>query len=196
MDDRLQVTSANGEVVVSYYLTQLNEEPNYLAYVISDVYLVDQDALTITGVRGSESVSVFAGNVTPAIGASMEVQDMGGAAKGDADMMADDDMLQVTAANGVAVTTYVITLDVTGFEDLTEDGVNIYPNPSTGLVNIAGAEAGSRVRVYNSVGVNVTDIIVYSGVETISLEDQPAGMFFITISNNDEVTGHYKVIKN
>lgn len=196
MDDRLQVTSANGEVVVSYYLSQLNEEPNYLAYVLSEVYLVDQDALTITGVLGSESVSIFSGNVMPAEGASMEVQDMGGAAKGDADMMAQEDMLQVTAGNGVAVTTYVITLDVTGLEDLTEDGVNIYPNPSTGLINIAGAEAGSRVRVYNSVGVNVTDIIVYSGVETISLEDQPAGMFFITISNNDEITGHYKVIKN
>ena len=105
-------------------------------------------------------------------------------------------MLQVTAANGVAVTTYVITLDYTGFDDLSEGSVNIYPNPSTGLVNISGAEAGSRIRVYNSVGVNVSDIIVYSGIETISLEDQPAGMFFITISNSDEITGHYKVIKN
>ena len=196
MDDRLQVTSANGEVVISYYLSVLNEEPNYLAYVLSDVYLVDQDALTITGVMGSESVTVFSGNVTPAEGATMEVQNTGGAAKGDADMMEEADMLQVTASNGVTVTTYVITLDVTGFENLSEDGVNIYPNPSTGLVNISGAEAGSRIRVYNSVGVNVSDIIVYSGIETISLEDQPAGMFFITISNSDEITGHYKVIKN
>jgi hypothetical protein len=105
-------------------------------------------------------------------------------------------MLQVTAADGVNVTTYVISLDYTGIEDLTDAGVNIYPNPTTGLVNISGAEAGSRVRIYNSVGVNVSDIIVYSGVETISLEDQPTGMYFITISNEDEVVGQYKVIRN
>jgi hypothetical protein len=196
MDDRLVVTSSDGSTTVSYYLSVLDELPNYLAYVLSDVYLVDQDAKTITGVLGSESVAVFSGNVTPAEGATMEVQDLSGAAKGDSDMMAEDDMLQVTAGNGVTVTTYVISLDYTGIEDLTDAGVSIYPNPSTGLVNIAGAEPGSRIRVYNAGGVNVSDIVVYSGVETISLEDQPAGMFFITISNADEVIGHYKVIKN
>jgi hypothetical protein len=196
MDDRLVVTSADGTVSVSYYLSVLDELPNYLAYVVSDIYLVDQDALTITGVVGSESVADFSANVTPAAGASMEVQNTSGAAKGDSDMMEEDDMLQVTAGNGVNVVTYVISLDYTGIEDLDNAGVNIYPNPSNGLVNIAGAEVGSRIRVYNAGGVNVSDIVVYSGVETISLEDQPAGMFFITISNADEVVGHYKVIKH
>ncbi len=196
-DDKLVVTASDGETTKTYFLSLLAEIPGqHLAYVVSDIYLVDQNALTIKGVMGSESVSVFSGNVIPAAGASMEVQNTSGAAKGDGDMMEEDDMLQVIAANGVNVTTYVISLDYTGIGDLTDAGVSIYPNPSTGLVNISGAESGSRIRIYNSVGVNVSDIIVYSGVETISLEDQPTGMYFITISNEDEVVGQYKVIRN
>lgn len=196
-DDKLVVTAADGETTVTYFLALLEEVPSfYHSYVVSSVYLVNQNLLTITGVMGSESVSDFSTNVTPAEGASMEVQNTSGAAKGDSDMMEENDMLQVTAGNGVNVTTYTITLDYTGIEDLSNAGVNIYPNPSNGLVNIAGAELGSRIRVYNAGGVNVSDIVVYSGVESISLEDQPAGMFFITISTADEVTGHYKVIKH
>jgi hypothetical protein len=195
-DDRLVVTAADGETTVTYFLGMLEELPNYLAYVVSNVYLVDQDARTITGVLGTESVSDFSAKVTPAEFATMEVQDASGAAKTGADMMVNEDMLQVTAGNGVNVVTYVITVNAIGIEDLGDAGVNIYPNPSNGLVNIAGAEPGSRIRVYNAGGVNVRDIVVYSGVETISLEDQSAGMFFITISNADEITGHYKVIKH
>ena len=109
--------------------------------------------------------------------------------------MVDDDMLQVTAGNGVNVVTYVISLDHTGIGDLTDANIHIYPNPNTGQLNIAGAEIGSRIRVYNAVGVAVRDLVVYSGIEMISLDDQPGGMFFITISDKDEVVGRYKVIK-
>lgn len=196
-DDKLVVTAADGQTTVTYYISMLEEVPSYYhAYVISDKYLVDQNLLTITGVMGSESVADFSANVTPAEGASMVVQNASGASKVDSDMMEDEDMLEVTAGNGIRVVTYTISLDYTGLDDLTDAGVTVYPNPSTGLVNVAGAEPGSRIRVYNAGGVNVSDIVVYSGVETISLEDQPAGMFFITISNAEVVTGHYKVIKH
>ncbi len=110
-------------------------------------------------------------------------------------MMAEADMLQVTAGNGVNVVTYVVALDVTGIDDLSGDNIQIYPNPSTGLLNIAGAEIGNRIRIYNAVGVAVRDVMVYGGIERISLDDQPGGMFFITISDKDEIVGHYKVIK-
>ncbi|MEN8228493.1 MAG: T9SS type A sorting domain-containing protein [Bacteroidota bacterium] len=194
-DDKLIVTAADGVTTKAYYLSILNQEANYLAYVVSEIYLVDQDALTITGVRASNSVADFSGNVTPSAEASMEVQDATGAAKADGDMMAEDDMLQVTAGNGVTVVTYTIELDYTGINDLVNADIRIYPNPSSGLLNIAGAEIGSRIRVYNSVGRALHNVVVYSGIEVISLDDQPGGMYFITISNDEDVLGHYKVIK-
>jgi hypothetical protein len=110
-------------------------------------------------------------------------------------MMADGDMLQVIAGNGVNTVTYVISLDHTGIGDLTDSNIHIYPNPSTGQFNIAGAEIGSRIRVYNIAGVALRDVVVYSGIEMISLDDQQGGMFFITISNKGEIVDRYKVIK-
>ncbi|MCK5134985.1 MAG: T9SS type A sorting domain-containing protein [Bacteroidales bacterium] len=195
LDDRLVVTAEDGETTKTYFLSLLEEIANYLAYVISDVYLIDQEALTISGVVGTESVTDFSANVTPAEAATMEVQDATGAAKADTDMMAKDDLVQVTAGNGVNVVYYTVELDYTGINDLTNDDIRIYPNPSTGQLNIAGAEMGSRIRVYNSIGVAVREVVVFSGIETLSLDDQPGGMFFITISNGDEVIGRYKVIK-
>jgi hypothetical protein len=195
LDDKLVVTAADGVTTRTYYLTLLDEVANYLAYVVSDIYVVDQDELTITGVLGTQTAADFKGNVTPAEQATMEVQNSGGAAKVDADMMADDDMLQVTAGNGVNVVHYTIALDHTAIRDLTGDQIQVYPNPSTGQLNIAGAGIGNRIRVYNAVGVAVRDVTVNSGIERISLDDQPGGMYFITIRDNEEVVGHYKVIK-
>jgi hypothetical protein len=194
MDDKLVVTSQDGSVQTTYYLTILNEIPNYLAYVLSDVYLVDEDQMTITGVDAHHSVATFKGNVIPAEGATMEVQNSGGSAKADADDMAQDDMLQVTAGNGVNVVTYTISV-IVGIEDMDNDALSIYPNPTNGMLNIANAEIGSRIRVYNAVGSAVADVEVTSGLETISLDGHSAGMYFVTISMDNEVSGTYKVIK-
>ncbi len=196
-DDRLIVTAADGVTTKTYYLSMLEEIANYLAYVISDVYLVDQEGLTISGasVTGDVSVADFTGNLTPAVGATMEVQDNAGSGKADADMLADEDMLQVTAGNGVNVVTYAIELDHTGIGETPDAGVRIYPNPSTGQLYVEGAEPGNRIHLYNTVGVALRDVTVFSGVEAISLDDQPDGMYFITISDGESVVGHYKVIK-
>ncbi len=195
VDDKLVVTAADGVTTKTYFLTILDEVVNYLAYVVSDVYLVNQESLTIDGVRASQSVADFKGNVTPSEGATLDVMDSQGAAKADADMMADSDMLEVTAGNGVNVITYTIALDFTGLEDLDEGAVRLYPNPTSSHLYVSGAEIGSRIRVYNAVGMAVRDMVVFSGVEEISLEDQPGGLFFVTISRQDEVVGQYKVIK-
>ncbi len=194
MDDRLLVSSSDGSSVVTYYLSVLNEVPNYLAYVVSEIYNVDEENLSIANVPGDHTVADFKGNVTPAEGAIMEVQNSGGSAKADSDAMAEGDMLVVVAGNGINKAVYTVSL-ATAVNELDGSAVNIYPNPSKGMLNIAGAEVGSRIRVYNSVGVNVRDIVVYSGVESISLEDQSAGIFLITITYNDEIKGQYKLIK-
>ena len=74
MDDKLVVTAEDGASTTTYYLSVLNEVPNYLAYVVSDVYLVSEDDGTISGVSSAHSVTDFEGNVTASEGATMEVQ--------------------------------------------------------------------------------------------------------------------------
>jgi hypothetical protein len=195
-DDRLVVTAEDGVTTQTYYLSLLEEVANYLAYVVSDVYTVDQEAKTITGtgITGTLSVTDFMGNLTAAEGASLEVQDNTGTAKAGADMLADEDMLEVVAGNGVNKATYSIILDHTGIVD-DETALRIYPNPSTGLLYVEGAEPGSRIHVYNSVGIVLYDMPVFGYTEVISLEGQPDGLYFITVENGGEVSSRYKLIK-
>lgn len=196
-DDQLVVTAADGVTTNTYYLSMLGGTATYLAYVVSDVYTVDQDMLTISGseVTGAISVSDFLGNLIPAEGASVEVQDNTGAGKAGADFLADEDQLQVTAGNGVNVVVYAIELDHTSIDAPGLSELSIYPNPTTDQFFIEGLEPGLKVRVYNAVGVALRNITAYSSVEQISLDDQPNGMYYITISNGDDVLGRYKVIK-
>ncbi|PID92207.1 MAG: hypothetical protein CSA96_04355 [Bacteroidetes bacterium] len=193
MDDKLVVTSADGSVNVTYYLKVLNQQPNYLAYVISDVYKVNESDMTITGVPETHTVSDFKSNLSPAAGATIVVTDADGTVKADADAMTNGDLLQVTAGNGVTTVSYVVTLS-TGIDNPAELAVSIYPNPSNGLLYIKGAETGSRISVYNAVGVQMRSIVAYNALETISLEGEASGMYFITISNDKAVLGQYKVI--
>jgi hypothetical protein len=160
------------------------------------VYTVDQDLLTISGsgVTVDLSVTDFLANLLPSTGSTMEVQDNTGAGKAGADMLADEDQLHVLAANGVAFTDYSIILS-TGVADQGIDNLSIYPNPTSGQFYIDGLEPGLRIRVYNAVGVALRNITAHSSNEQISLDDQPNGMYYITVSNGDDVIGRYKVIK-
>lgn len=196
-DDRLIVTAADGVTTNTYYLTLLDEPANYLAYVVSDVYIVDQEAMEISGsaVTGAVNVGDFMGNLTPAEGATMETQNETGTAKLNTDLLADNDVLQVTAGNGINMVVYSIILDHTGMKESAADGVRIYPNPGNGQFFIEGAETGTRVTVYNTVGVAVKSMIMYSGTEILSLDDQPDGLYFFTIADGEKVIGRYKVIK-
>jgi hypothetical protein len=196
-DDRLVVTAADGETTNIYYLSMLEGVPNYLAYVVSNVYVVDQSAQTIsgTGVTGAVAVSDFMGNLIPATGASIEVQDNLGSVKDGASLLTDEDLLHVLAANGVHYMDYSIILDHTGINEANSEGVRIFPNPNRGQFYVEGAVAGSRIRVYNATGSSVIDITVTSGTEMISLEGQPNGLYIVAFGNATDVAGTFKVIK-
>jgi len=196
-DDQLVVTAADGVTTKTYYLSMLGDVAEYLAYVVSDVYTVDQDMLTISGqdITSSVSVTDFLANLTPAVGATMEVQDNTGTGKAGADMLAVTDQLEVTAANGVNIVIYMIELNTVNVAEYGLDGLSIYPNPTSGQIYIEGLEPGLRIKVFNAVGVTLRNITAYSSMEQITLDDQPNGMYYITISNDEDVISRHKVIK-
>jgi len=77
------------------------------------------------------------------------------------------------------------------------EGVNIelYPNPTTGKLYISGVETGNRIQVYNTVGAMIRDISVQRNIETISLDAEPAGMYMIVVSDDNQMLGRYKALK-
>ena len=81
--------------------------------------------------------------------------------------------------------TYTVTLDVvTGLEDNAAATVKVYPNPTTGIININGVGDAS-ISIYSITGNLIAE---YGGNQKIDLSAQPNGIYFIKVYGDDFVT--------
>jgi hypothetical protein len=196
-DDKVVVTSKDGSVTKTYYISHLATdavpESLYLAYILSNVYGVDQVMYKVDGVSGSETVSAFLTKVTPSAGASVAVVDKAGAVKINGDVNGGD-RVKVTSADGKMVVYYDFS-SLTSVSNLESNNIELYPNPTNGEINVSGVKAGQRIQVYNSVGAAIRDVNVQNSIERISLRNQPAGMYMIVVSDNSKMIGRYKMMK-
>jgi hypothetical protein len=196
-DDKVVVTSGNGQVTRTYYISKLanaaTPATTYLAYILSNVYGVDQVAYKVAGVAGNETVSAFLSKVSAAPGATAYVVDKNGGVKTSGDIDGGD-MVKVVSADGKMNVFYTFG-PLTSADVLQANDIQLYPNPTNGEINVSGLKAGYRIQVYNSVGAAIRDINVQSSIERISLRNQPAGMYMIVVSDNNKMLGRYKAMK-
>jgi hypothetical protein len=83
--------------------------------------------------------------------------------------------------------TYTVNFTVIeGMEDQHANKIRIYPNPTSGMVNLAGA-TNAHVTVFNTTGMIVAD---YPGLvgHSIDLSAQPNGVYFLKIGTDEFVT--------
>ena len=197
-DDKLIVTSQDGEVTKVYYFSMLAEEEDevgiYLAYVLSDVYGINQVTLQISGggLNDATEVSAFLANLIPAPGATAMVVDENDVEN--TGTLTAGDLVKVIAADGVTTAYYIINVYGVAIDELNNGSILVYPNPSAGMITVTGLEPGNRIRVYNMLGVAVRDIVTYQELEVISLDNQPNGIYFILVSDDDVTVGRYKLI--
>ncbi len=196
-DDRVIVTSPNGEVQTVYYLSMLRTattpHTTYLAYVTSKVYPVDQVNLEISSLGKGTELSTFYSRITPVMGAQAIVVDGSGTEKTSGVLEAGD-MLKVTSADGAVEVTYMLNIETSATLNDAAN-ISIYPNPTNGKVNVSGVENGCRIQVFSSTGANISDIRARRNTESISLDGHPAGMYLIVISKDDQLIGRYKVLR-
>lgn len=196
-DDKVVVTSPNGMITKVYYIskqaTQYVPETTYLAFILSNVYSIDQVMYKVAGVTGSETVSAFLTKITPAAGASVAVVDKDGTVKINGDINGGDKVM-VTSADG-KIKVYYSFGPLTSVRDFDSNNIELYPNPTNGEINVSGVNAGQRIQVYNSVGAAIREINVQNTIERISLRNQPAGMYMIVVSDNNKLIGRYKLMK-
>ena len=196
-DDKLVVTSADGKKTVVYHIsklaTQYTPQTTYLAYILSNIYGIDQVVYKIDGVSGTATISEFYSNIKVATGATAVVVNKDGAVKTSGDIDGTD-MVKVTSADGKINVMYTFG-QLTSAEWLNTNQVELYPNPFNGKLNVAGVQKGQRIQVYNSVGVAIVDINVESNLEIINLDKHPAGLYLIVISDRNQPIGKYKAIK-
>ncbi len=99
------------------------------------------------------------------------------------------DIFSVT--NGTAAgTQQVITITelVTGIQNGMVKRVAIYPNPSSGAVQVELEELANEIVVLNSKGMVVESITVPSYTNTIDLTEQATGMYFLQIKTDSGIT--------
>ncbi len=196
-DDKVVVVSANGEVTRVYHLSMLRTQyildSNYLAYILSNTYSVDQLDLVVSGPTGNTLVTEFTSNITAAPGATAVVVDASGNTK-TSDDLNQGDMVKVTSADGRVIVMYEIDF-ATSTDKFAESDIKVYPNPTSGKVNIQGLEQGTRIQVFNQTGALLKDIRTSRSMETISLDNQPSGMYLLVLTKNSSLVGQYKVIR-
>jgi|GEM_PF-1031021 len=74
----------------------------------------------------------------------------------------------------------------TGISKINKANFNIYPNPTTGLVNIEGAE-GAQVLVYNMIGEVVYSVANTTATTSMDLSSLQSGNYIVKVINNKEV---------
>jgi len=79
-------------------------------------------------------------------------------------------------------------------DNIIENNISIYPNPSTGIINISGAE-NSRVEILNSIGVVVFTNNNISSTETINISDFNNGTYFVKIISDKIIIKKIIIIK-
>mgnify|MGYP006287775369 CR=1 FL=1 len=193
LDDKLVVTSEDGENTAVYFLDVLAPTQVFFAYLLSDVYLVDQVNYSVT-VRDHTSTETFISNVNLSVGATMVIYDADGNERTSGDLV-DGDVVTVTAGDGVTEVSYSVNVTETGLEDMQNAGIQMFPNPSNGLLNVTGLQPGQTIKVLNSVGMVVETVDVHTTHEVLSLDNQPAGIYLIIVGDKDELIGRYKAIK-
>jgi hypothetical protein len=201
-DDKVVVTSSNGLITKVYFVsflpTATHLSATYLAYVLSNIYAVDQVDYVISGassnLTGSTSVTEFYAGIIPVAGANAVLVDVNGNVKTSGSLKRGD-VLKVTSADQKIVVFYRLELDLTSAGTIGLEQIVIYPNPTSGVLNISGIQTGNRIQVYNATGAIILDRNASGNFEVLSLENVPSGMFYIIISNENKMTGRFKAIK-
>ena len=94
--------------------------------------------------------------------------------------------INVRAENLTTTNTYTVMLTLyTGIEDSFEQSVQIYPNPTTGLVYINGAE-NAMISVYSITGQKVKSNNLLNS-NTIDLSGLPNGVYLVKIQKEGHV---------
>lgn len=76
--------------------------------------------------------------------------------------------------------------------EISASTVKVFPNPTNGVLNIAGITGVATIRMYDMKGLLLG---TWTGREQIDISDQPAGVYLLQISDSNGKAVHHRVIK-
>ncbi|MBI3519427.1 MAG: T9SS type A sorting domain-containing protein [Bacteroidetes bacterium] len=75
----------------------------------------------------------------------------------------------------------------TGIKSLSASVISLYPNPTTGVLNVNATEANSSLEVYNIIGSKVFSSALVKGNNSIDLSGLSNGSYFVKMNSNNQV---------
>jgi len=106
----------------------------------------------------------------------------------------------VTATDNLGATTIqsssVINPIITSVKNLTDESLQIIPNPSSGIFNITSKNYSGIVKVFNLVGEEVNSFQIQQNKNTtIDLTNQSKGIYFIAFNNGKTISTKKVIIE-
>lgn len=194
-DDQVVVTAKDGATSKTYSIEFWRYYAiRYDANLFSDTWQISLQTLRIDGATPLTTVEEFLADLRASMGATFELLDADGNPISTGDME-DDFTVVVTSENGLVVKVYRVVLDHTGVEHINGSSIVVYPNPTSGLVNITGLEEGQTVSIYNTVGYKVMQFDAETSTLATSLDDHPSGMYFVVVNQGAQRVAQFKMIK-
>ncbi len=74
------------------------------------------------------------------------------------------------------------------------NSLKIYPNPSTGAFYFTGIPTGAQIHIYNILGEQVSSGIANGSVNSVSLINEPKGVYFYRVLESNNVVGSGKIV--
>ncbi len=144
----------------------------------ADIY--NNEALSATQLNATANIAgTF--SYTPDFGTFMSV---GNNQELNVEFLPEDD----ANYNDIIATVYINVLLYVGTPEFTNPDIAIYPNPTTGIVNLDLEEVEVKnIRVTDITGKLIFEKSVVLPNETLDLSMNPAGVYFVTIQTNDKV---------
>lgn len=198
-DDKIHVIAEDGETNKTYYIMTLSTSGcDVWTYILSDFFLIDQITRIISDgpipIISELTVNEFFDSIRISPDAEIFMLDANANIKDSNDQIGQDDIVKVTACDGKVESYYYFNGDIWESVELQSTRISVYPNPSAGLIRIDGLEIGDHIRVFNTLGAEVVNKKAENIEESISLENQGKGFYFLTVSNDKNVKGYFKVI--
>ena len=101
-------------------------------------------------------------------------------------------VIYVRCLEAVDITTEVyidnlslIEANTASIGDLSDTKIDMYPNPTDGMVHISGKESVDVIRVFNISGQLIKEVV---NASTLDLSSQRSGLYMIEIENEGETS--------
>ncbi len=115
------------------------------------------------------------------------------------DAVSGNDFAFASKENGSVVKPQLVITYTTSREDIdNEDDVSLYPNPVVDMLIISGETNGKTIKVFNTIGILVKQVVLKDGQNTIDMSNLSSGYYIVNVLESgkaNKIIVSKKVIK-